>query len=359
MEDIEEFFSHIFEAIGDTILELGDHVGALFGMNLSGAQREQNEFNRQQADVAYNRQLYMDNTKMQRAVQDYQAAGLNPYSLAGGTMASPSAPQASSGGLASPSLSDVLTLVTLPMQLKALKAQIKNTEADTEKKGAEKSKTEAETSETQERERGARIVNDFNENTANIRGILLEDSHVMNEFKRFIDSREIAVKEAAQSVLEENSLHYNAMLDAQKDFINEQKTSESFKRAEMAANAREANANANYKNAMLALDKKIAEATEEKVREELELLKLEAKLKRGIYNEQYIKDLCSQAHSEAEMARVLEAYNRGDYSAASKSLRKMFLKLEKEGTKSTFSVGSQYFSYSNNAAAPASALPVQ
>lgn len=211
----------IAEGIGNFFANLFHNIGGMLGFHLTDAQVEQNEFNAEQANIAYNRQLYMDSTKMQRAVQDYQAAGLNPYALAGGSMPAPSAPQASAGSIASPSLSDVLQLVSLPMQLKAMKAQIKNTEADTEKKGAEKSKTEAETSETQERERGARIVNDFNENTANIRGILLEDSHVLNEFKRDIESREIAVKEAAQSVLEENSLHYNAMLDAQKDFINE------------------------------------------------------------------------------------------------------------------------------------------
>lgn len=86
------------------------------GAGLTGAEKEANEYTAMRED-----------TQAQRAVQDYQAAGLNPAMMyqsgAGGDYASASAQGVAGSG----SFGDIVNAMTLPLQIEQLKANIINT----------------------------------------------------------------------------------------------------------------------------------------------------------------------------------------------------------------------------------------
>lgn len=325
------------EAAGYVPVNLGDVItGAInkyTGAGLTPAEREANAFTAERED-----------TRWQREVADMQKAGINPMMAVSSGGQSVSSSVEPSGENLSSLLSSIAGFKQLGIEKSvadadiALKgAQKRNVDADTAKK-------EAETSETKERERGARLVNDFFADTANIRKVLLGDEHDAYAWKKDVAERDVAVREAAQEMLENNAKHYNEFLDKQKELIEEQKTTEAFKRVELAANAREADASAEYKNAMRQLD--VDAQTEQN-----KILRTEARLKQGIYTSEYIKELGKVANEEAATAAALAQYKRGDYHAASKSMQKAFKQLERDGMAGTFSVNSQYFGYSSNGAA--------
>lgn len=86
------------------------------GAGLTGAEKEANAYTAMRED-----------TQAQRAVQDYQAAGLNPAMMyqsgAGGDYASASAQGVAGSG----SFGDIVNAMTLPLQIEQLKANIINT----------------------------------------------------------------------------------------------------------------------------------------------------------------------------------------------------------------------------------------
>lgn len=83
--------------------------------HLNGAQKEQNEWNAEQASIAYDRQkeYYEEYLSAPAQVRQYQQAGLNPMMLAGGAAGatSPSVPQASTSSVSPLNLSEVLTSI--------------------------------------------------------------------------------------------------------------------------------------------------------------------------------------------------------------------------------------------------------
>lgn len=107
--------------------------------HLTGAEREQNAFNAQQAAIArqfdldmFNREVELENSSFQRQVSDMQKAGVNPALMYGGTGASGAdTPTASSAAQASAvtSPADVNALV----QLQMAGAQLRNINAQTDK----------------------------------------------------------------------------------------------------------------------------------------------------------------------------------------------------------------------------------
>lgn len=115
------------------------------GAGLTGAEQEQNAWNAQQADIAYQRQIdfYNQFQSPDAMVKQYQDAGLNPALMygKGASAASPiSAPQASgSGGTSQGDLiSGILSLVSM-------KQQIENFKVDRALKGQQKEFMSAQT----------------------------------------------------------------------------------------------------------------------------------------------------------------------------------------------------------------------
>lgn len=109
-------------------------ITALFnkytGAALTGAEQEQNLWTAMRED-----------TQAQRAVKDYQAAGLNPALMfqngAGGDYASASAGNVAGSG----TLTDLISALTLPLQIQQMKANIVKTKEDTESIKVQRSKT--------------------------------------------------------------------------------------------------------------------------------------------------------------------------------------------------------------------------
>lgn len=128
-------------------------IARLTASELTGAEREANEFTANQAEIAFNRELEASNTAKQRQVADLQAAGINPMMAVSQGVSLPSAQVGSS---VSPSagafnMADILQMFRmkelLPLEKASLEASIENTRANT-------SNTEAHTE-------GTRIENKY------------------------------------------------------------------------------------------------------------------------------------------------------------------------------------------------------
>lgn len=126
--DRPNWLQRLISGIGNSGTKLGnwfgsifDNVGAkYFGTGLTDAEKEQNAYTAMRED-----------TQAQRAVLDYQAAGINPalmyQSGAGGDYASPSAGSVAGTG----SLGDLMSAFTLPLQIEQMKANIQATKENT------------------------------------------------------------------------------------------------------------------------------------------------------------------------------------------------------------------------------------
>lgn len=123
---------------------LSDAVGDAFGIDglsglfraltnritateLTGAEREQNAFNAQQAELDRQFQADMSNTAFQRGVADMRAAGVNPALAIGqGGASTPSGSAASgSGSAAFSSMSDLMQLAMLKPTIEQMQVQNK------------------------------------------------------------------------------------------------------------------------------------------------------------------------------------------------------------------------------------------
>ena len=119
---------------------LGSMGRSMTGSGLTGAQKQQNQFNADQAAITRQWQEYMRGSNYQTAVEDMKKAGLNPAMMYGGTTSgasTPSGANASSGTVAGADLSSLINMAMAGRQMKLLDAQINNVKADTENKDAD------------------------------------------------------------------------------------------------------------------------------------------------------------------------------------------------------------------------------
>lgn len=118
--------------------QLGSFINSYTQGELTGAAREANAFNAEEAQKQRDWEEEMSNTAYQRQVKDMQSAGLNPAVMYGGSGSSgASTPSGSSASSVSPSGHDFSGLLSSIMDMALLGAQIKNINADTANKSAE------------------------------------------------------------------------------------------------------------------------------------------------------------------------------------------------------------------------------
>lgn len=147
----------------DKMPELMNSLIAYFGHNeLTGAEREQNEFNAAEAQKTRDFTMYMQQNKYQMETQSMQQAGLNPAMVYGGgntvpTAANSAAAHGSVGSGGDPAAA-LMALIRMPMEMKNLQAEIEGRRAEAEKAKAE-AKAAADNADTN---RMNAITNQFN-----------------------------------------------------------------------------------------------------------------------------------------------------------------------------------------------------
>lgn len=135
--------------------DISSSIDSATGANLTGAEKQQNAFNAQQAQLNRDWQEEMSNTAFQRQAADMQAAGINPalmYGVAGSSGASTPAGNAASGSAHSGNLGDVLQMLSFGKQLKNLDLQNKNLQKDIDSKDTDIRKREQDILESKSRE---------------------------------------------------------------------------------------------------------------------------------------------------------------------------------------------------------------
>lgn len=112
---------------------LASYFNAMTGADLTNAQKAQNQFNAQQAELQRDWETQMSNTAYQRVVADMQAGGINPaMAWSNGAASTPSGASASAG-IASNGLDALSTLLQLKIQNKLADATIRKTNAEANK----------------------------------------------------------------------------------------------------------------------------------------------------------------------------------------------------------------------------------
>lgn len=151
--DIDRIGNEFLQGLGE--LDASNVAPSLLakyaGTELTGAEREANQFSAEQAYLARQHDIYMSKNKYQMETQSMQNAGLNPAMMyGGGNLVSTHATGAAPSSV-SPSTADLLgtlmALVRMPLEMKNLQAQNRILTQD---------------------ERGKKIDNDIKEQTSGI-----------------------------------------------------------------------------------------------------------------------------------------------------------------------------------------------
>lgn len=110
-------------------------VNKTTGSALTPAEREANAFSAEEAEKARQWEEYMSSTSYQRQVVDMQKAGVNPALAMGGSASGASTPSSPAPSSVAPAsgmnMSDLMSLMMMPLQMKMMKAQIANVNAST------------------------------------------------------------------------------------------------------------------------------------------------------------------------------------------------------------------------------------
>lgn len=276
---------------GHTIL--GSVGRSMTGAGLTGAEIQANQFNAEQAQLAYERELSADSTKYQRSVADMKAAGLNPMLAAGSTGGSVNSSAASSVSPGAPNLSALFDMAMASEQLKIQRdladAEIKNKDADTNKKRSETL--------------GQDIQNEVNAATKQAKA---EAAFLDNQLNR------VRVAEVKKKLDE---------IDANITHLRAQAKSEEEHQSLMAAQRMLAEANAYQIVEMLPYQKMVASAKSEADRQAALLSAAHTAYQNSLLTDGYIDAFIRSAQADADSAeaksareQITTAIRTGDYS---------------------------------------------
>lgn len=203
--------------------QVGSFINSYTQGELTGAAREANAFNAEEAQKQRDWEEEMSNTAYQRQVKDMQAAGINPAVMYGGAGSSgASTPSGSSASSVSPSGHDISGFLSSIMDAALLKAQIENIKADTRQKNANAGNIETLTPlQVKEIEQKIKESNqNISESEARISTAIAQAAFVSKQTQWYdaLSGSQIALNEA-----------YEALADAQKA-NNDQQIKESEQR---------------------------------------------------------------------------------------------------------------------------------
>lgn len=134
LSGVSALFGHGFNGVKDAYKSMSD---ATTGAHLTGAQREANEFESQQAERQMLFQQQMRDSQYQSAVADMKGAGLNPALMYGSGASGNAAPSGAMAASESPGSPDIVGLLGQMQNLALLRAQARNLDANTGKTLAE------------------------------------------------------------------------------------------------------------------------------------------------------------------------------------------------------------------------------
>lgn len=134
--DWDYFFNGLSDVIGSVFNHGSSWLNKQTGAALTGAERENNEFQRNERIEAQNWTAQREDTQAQRMMSDYAAAGINPMMVAGGNgVSSSSSGQSGTQPVSGASLSELMALLLLPEQKKVLESQANANNARAEESG--------------------------------------------------------------------------------------------------------------------------------------------------------------------------------------------------------------------------------
>lgn len=225
-------------AIGAFISAVASLASRAMNQNESDrVRREQNIFNKYEAQRAREWNQQMDSTKYQRTVADMQAAGVNPaLAMQGGVTTQASSNATASAANVGPAQIDLSQVAQLAIQSQALKIQDKLANADVRLKNAD-----AEIKEKDAKVRddynnlmmeGMKISNDLNESQisqirANIGKIgeeveLLKKQAATEEERKYLTMAEAALRRTMERKTDQDIKNMVALLPFQKALMSAQ-----------------------------------------------------------------------------------------------------------------------------------------
>lgn len=225
-------------AIGAFISAVASLASRAINQNESDrVRREQNIFNKYEAQRAREWNQQMDSTKYQRTVADMQAAGVNPaLAMQGGVTTQASSNATASAANVGPAQIDLSQVAQLAIQSQALKIQDKLANADVRLKNAD-----AEIKEKDAKVRddynnlmmeGMKISNDLNESQisqirANIGKIgeeveLLKKQAATEEERKYLTMAEAALRRTMERKTDQDIKNMVALLPFQKALMSAQ-----------------------------------------------------------------------------------------------------------------------------------------
>lgn len=271
---------------------LGDLHRSISGSGLTTAEIQANEFNAAEAQKQRDWQTEMDNTKVQRSVQDMQAAGVNPAMMMGGSGVTASTPSGAAASAGAPrrgnvSLDSIMNMAMIGQRFKESNANISNIKADTALKLSEANKTGAE-------EENIRINNDY-----------------LKEFNELRNAGMAASNDLTRSQYDEVRSNIRK-IDSETILNGVKAETEESQQIVNAALAAKHNMDVYVAAELLPYQKNLSLAQTDNQRAQAEYALVQAAYDRGLIDNGYIESMCRSMGAEADYQEFLTAIKTGD-----------------------------------------------